>query len=568
MSIARPLIATSLLLILIAAGWMWWAIPSKVDMADYVPADSIVYLEFNSVTDLVNAIEQSDAWKATTSITGYSVGGSNKFLNFLTRAGIGPTDAVILSRAQVALVVVRWNTIEENSTLRVKPDVALVVETHTSSWRTTATLTSALQRLAALAYGESKCNQTNAGTIECAASQDRKIVGAIDGTVVIIGNSNDAVQKVLEVRKGARPSLRTDTELLRVRSSMAKVNSVGFGYISQANSAKLFSWAAPLLMGKDPGDAQLESVLASSANAILRGIAWTATPRAGRIEDRFQISCDPSVVAKLQPAFDPGAFDEQLFSLVPSSVQSLTIYRARQPSAAWTALNNAVASKVGALPAVLFGTILKSGLMSYGISQPAEVLETLEPPLLTFRPSDKTESSVLVARLKDKESFRKLMDEAFKATSGQILEGLDSEPSSEKEFTAVLNNQYVVVGKTDGVKECLSALHANTVISAQNKSPLKPSEFDNPAPIFSYADDELRLNTFLTTVLMLKQQSLTPNQEQSLREKLKPFAFAITETSLNENGIERKTESSFGQFSTLMSLLQSSTSRSTNDSKR
>jgi hypothetical protein len=321
-------------------------------------------------------------------------------------------------------------------------------------------------------------------------------------------------------------------------------------------------------MGKDPGDAQLESVLASSANAILRGIAWTATPAAGRIEDRFQISCDPSVVTKLQPAFDPGAFDEQLFNLVPSSIQSLTIYRARQPAAAWTALNNAVASKVGALPAVLFGTILKSGLMSYGISQPSEVLDTLEPPILTFRPSDKTESSVLVAKLKEKESFRKLMDQAFKSSSGQIIEGLNAEPSAEKEFTAILNDQYVIVGKTDGVKECLSALRSHSVLTAQHKSPLKPVEFDNAAPILSYADDELRLNTFLTTVLLLKQKSLTQSEEQNLREKLKPFAFALTETSLNETGIERKTESSFGQFSTLMSLLQSSTARSTNDSKR
>ena len=78
----------------------------------------------------------------------------------------------------------------------------------------------ALEKLAANAYGDPKCNQTSAGTIECAATQERKIVGAIDGTVVIVGNSSDAVQKVLDVRKGLRPSLRTDTELLRVRSSM------------------------------------------------------------------------------------------------------------------------------------------------------------------------------------------------------------------------------------------------------------------------------------------------------------------------------------------------------------
>ena len=251
MSIARPLIAASLLLVLIAAAWTWWAFPAKVDMADYVPADSIVYLEFNSVGDLIDAVEQSNAWQATTSITGYASTKSNKALTFLTKAGIGPTDAVILSRAQVALVVVRWNTIEEDSTLRIKPDIALVVETHTSSWRTKATVTNALQRLAALAYGESRCNPTSAGTIECASSQDRKIVGAIDGTVVVIGNSSEAVQKVLEVRKGLRPSLRTDTELLRVR--LAEENacsarsrstpwSTGFHWPREARTAGAATW--------------------------------------------------------------------------------------------------------------------------------------------------------------------------------------------------------------------------------------------------------------------------------------------------------------------------------------
>ena len=568
MSIARLLIAASLLLLLIAGAWIWWVVPAKVDMAAYAPADSILYLEFNSLTDLVDAVEQSDAWKATTSITGYTASKSNKALTLLTRAGIGPTDAVILSRAQVALVVVRWNTIEEDSTLRVKPDVALVVETHTSSWRTKSTVTNALQRLASLAYGDSKCNQTNAGTIECASSSDRKIIGAIDGTVVIIGNSNEAVQRCLDVRRGVRPSIKTDNELLRVRARMAKPNSVGFGYISQANSAKLFSWAAPLLMGKDPGDPQLENVLASSANAILRGVAWTATPVGGRIEDRFQLSCDPEVVAKLQPAFDPAGFDERLLNLVPSSVQSLTIYRARQPAAAWTSLNNAVASKVAALPAVLFGSILKSGLMSYGITQPSEVLSTLEPPVITFRPSDKTDNSVLVAKVKDKDAFRKLMDQSFRDGSGQIIDGLETDPGSQKEFTAVLSENYLVLGRTDSVKDCLAFIRAHRVMTADSNSQLIPAQLNEQAPILSYANDETRLNTFLTMVLLLKQQSLSPTQEQSLRDKVRPFAFAVTETTLNETGIERKTQSSFGQFSTLMSLLQSSTSHPTTDSKR
>ena len=121
----------------------------------------------------------------------------------------------------------------------------------------------------------------DADYIECSvAGGERKIVGAVDGTLVVVGNSDNAVRSCLEVRRGTRPSIHTDPELLKVRASLASEKTLGFGYISPANSAKLFSWAAPLLMGQAPGDQQLEQLLAVSAGKVLRGVAWTANSSA------------------------------------------------------------------------------------------------------------------------------------------------------------------------------------------------------------------------------------------------------------------------------------------------
>ena len=52
MKFLRPLLALAVLLILIVAVCLWWSTPSRVDMANYAPADSLVYVEFNNLEDV------------------------------------------------------------------------------------------------------------------------------------------------------------------------------------------------------------------------------------------------------------------------------------------------------------------------------------------------------------------------------------------------------------------------------------------------------------------------------------------------------------------------------------
>jgi hypothetical protein len=556
MKFLRPLLVLIVISILIGAALLWWSFPRAVDMADYAPANSIVYVEFNNLAAVAQAIQNNEVWQAAAPITHSKPTTQNRFMHAVARAGIGPLPGVLFARAQVALVVVDLTTSEENDTLKVRPEVAIIAETHTSRWRTRQAAVNVVKQLADLVYGGSMCSERSADAeyVECSiAGGERKIVGAVDGTLVVIGNSDNAVRSCLEVRRGVRPSIHTDTELVKVRSNVTSHNTLGFGYISPANSAKLFSWAAPLLLRQAPGNQQLEQLLAVSAGKVLRGVAWTANPSPQGIEDRFLFSLEPGVVSRLQPAFETAERDENFWKLVPEGFESLTIYRNKAPATAWNSLDKAVSYKLDAVPAVLFGSLLQSSLAVYGIENPKEVLPALSPPLLTLKPSQGAEGSILVARVSDEARLRQLLAEVFKGDKGVILEGLASNPDLQKEFTAVFADGYVLLGKTENMRAGLEALRHN---ATGDKKDFQQSAQESSAPIVTYANDEARVNNFISTLLMLQGRKLSNEEVAKLQGTLRRAGFASTETRLNAFGIERTTRSAFGQFSTFVGLLQ------------
>ena len=94
MKFLRPLVALALLTILIGAAWLWWSLPSRVDMASYAPADALVYVEFNNLAEVAQAIQRSEVWQAAAPITQSKPASSNRVMAIAARAGLGPLPAV------------------------------------------------------------------------------------------------------------------------------------------------------------------------------------------------------------------------------------------------------------------------------------------------------------------------------------------------------------------------------------------------------------------------------------------------------------------------------------------
>jgi hypothetical protein len=148
---------------------------------------------------------------------------------------------------------------------------------------------------------------------------------------------------------------------------------------------------------------------------------------------------------------------------------------------------------------------------------------------------------------------RALTEEVFKGDKGAILEGTRVEPRSAERVHRYLCRWYVLLGKTENMRAGLEALRRN---AAGDKKDFQQSAEQSSAPIVTYANDEARVNNFISTLLMLQVGSSRNEEVAKLQESLRRAGFASTETRLNAFGIERTTRSAFGQFSTFIGLLQ------------
>ncbi len=362
------------------------------------------------------------------------------------------------------------------------------------------------------------------------------------------------------MQRGQLPNLRTDSEFVRSRQSLKGDSSLAFGYIADHNAARLFSLVAPLLIGKAPGESKLEQLLADSAGKILRSIAWTSSVSSGRIEDRYLISLDPEVVKRLEPAFDTSKTADDFWKLVPDSFRSLTVYRSHNPQAAWSALDAAVAIKLDAVSSVIFASLLRSGLSGYGVDDPKQLMANLSPPLLTLRPT-LGEGSLLLAPVTKMDELKLVLSkEMLTEGKGQIIEGLQSEPNSEREFSALLLDSFVVIGKTDNIKVYMAQLRNNEVVTPERLQTVRLKDRGDSVGVITYTNERPGLTSFVRTLSQLNGRTLSEQELEEIQKRLQGVRLSSTESKLSQAGIERITQSAFGQFGSLISLAQADSS--------
>src|SRR5207245_7031219 len=123
-------------------------------LASCVPADSLMYLESNSLFDVARTLTNTDAWRNLAPYYGLkSDRWQNRWLTSIARTtGIGSAQTVIAARAQVAFVLLDLNLVSNGDALEVKSHQAMIVETHTSQIRMKAAIENLLGDLAQRTY--------------------------------------------------------------------------------------------------------------------------------------------------------------------------------------------------------------------------------------------------------------------------------------------------------------------------------------------------------------------------------------------------------------------------------
>jgi hypothetical protein len=168
------------------------------------------------------------------------------------------------------------------------------------------------------------------------------------------------------------------------------------------------------------------------------------------------------------------------------------------------------------------------------------------------------DESLFLGRVKDEEQLRKVLAPLVKEGRGQILNEPDDHPNRDKEFTALFTAGFLVLGKTENMLVYLDQLRNGETITP-DKTQL--SQFPGAA-VVTYTNERDSAASTSAVLARLSGQSVSQAELQRIEDRIAHISISSTDTRLNENGIDRRTQSAFGQFGNLLSLAVADSSTS------
>ena len=553
----RALIAL-LLLALAVFAWLWFTRPSRVDMTAYVPADAIVYAEADSLPEIFRALTSTEAWKELAPAAGAEAGRgwtSEWMSGFVSFTGLGPSDAVVLARSQVAVAVLGFQAAEESdTTLNFSPREAVVAETHTSEWRVRAAVEKLVGDFARRSFGAQSVERREVEGVAFLvwsepAGGRRRLVAAIEGSVAVVGNDVAAVRACHDVRRGARPSLAADEQLKEMRERVGGEGALAFGYAPRGSAAKVVEVLAPAFVGNISQETQVQSVLATVLpqliNQVIGAAGWSARAAGGGIEDRYFLSLPGEIPQRLQSPFAPAAAGVGgTAALLPPDAFQVTLYDFRSPEDAWRGLGAVLSSHVDISRATLITLGLEALLKPYGVERPREFLRACGGELATARLAPASEGKVLVAAVRDRAALREqvlahLGRGARVERSGDLELLISNDPENG---AAAFAGDYLLLGSEEEVRRSIGARQAGrTLREASALADLSRDFFDGPAFTRTLTDERESARAFLSN---FGGRGGAGRLEEALARR----GYSLSQTRLAEGGFEKRTRSAFGLF--------------------
>jgi hypothetical protein len=555
-----------IVLLLLAAAvlaWLWLTRPTKVDMAAYVPADSIVYFEADNLPALFDGVTSTDAWRELSRAAGVETNQaqSSWLTGLVSFTGIGPSDAVILSRAQVAVAVLGFEAAEESdTTLRFSPRAALVAETHTSEWRVRAAVEKLAGDFARRSFGAASVERKEVDGVQFVtwvsqADARRKIVTAVDESEALMGNDEATVRACLDVRRGTRPSLAANEQLKETRERLGGEDALAFGFAPQGSAAKMVEVFAPAFVGGVSSESKLQSLLATVlpqlTSQMLGSAGWSARAAGGGIEDRYFLALPGDMARRLQAPLAPApAREDGIAKVVPSETYQLTRYDLRSPEDAWRGLGAALSAQVDVSRATFITLALEALVKPYGVEHPREFLRACGTELATAKLDSESEGKLLITSVRDREALS--VEVRARLGHGARTERVgDAEllvSTGPDDGAAAFAGEYLLMGSEADVRRCLDARARGRTL--RDSAALKATEqsFSDQQPFARTLTDEREATSSLVSYFARRGGSSTTPNQSTLDEALSRRGYSVSETRLVEGGFEKRTRSAFGLF--------------------
>src|SRR5436190_2039140 len=209
---------------LIVAGFFILRRPPRVAMDRYVPANVLAFVEINSLADVVDGLTSTKAWREVAPVLGLSsqLRQVGLVTDLIGRTGLGPDEAVVAGRAQYAIAITgiesKAGETEEGAYIHLKPNFALIVETHAKPETASRLVSERASLIAQKLYGESVVEHTDdyrGSTLLVFQGPEaaRQLLVSTHGSVILVANQADAMKSCLDTIAGRAAGLAEDPTL-------------------------------------------------------------------------------------------------------------------------------------------------------------------------------------------------------------------------------------------------------------------------------------------------------------------------------------------------------------------
>ena len=558
-----------LFLFLVAFGWLFWNRPKKDDMAAYVPAEAIAFIEVNDLDAIAQGIAGTDAWKSLAGPLGAPASPlpHSGLIQLARWTGVGSAEAVLAARSQVALVVTQSQAKEENSTLTIKPAAALIIETHTQQRRMRPVLEKQVERIAQRFYGQPTFSRKLIADADLAqwSSPDnsRHLILAFVDTMAIVGNDESLVVQCVDVRRGRRESILNNPQLAQSRAQVSASDAQLFGFIPKAGVKPAVQAWALSRAGNSPDAAMGVQLISSTFGNMIDAFAWTSRFDNATAEDRCYVLLATGVAEKIRSSISPdGRFPDNNFQFVPPDAASVTSYQFHNADSFWRDLNTVMSSHSDVLGAITSRPLLRTLLEPYGILDADSFFPAAGPRLQIIRVDDSA-PAVLVAEAFDRVSLRRLAERRLGAKpKTESIGDAELMVSATDNWAVGFEGNYFLTGPADAVRRCLVAKTQSQSITSAESFRRAQAAVDSTLPIIclSFTRDRQTAISFVEIFSRQERSAFSANAEE-VQETSQTLPYAVSATLMEGDGLRWSSRSSFGLLGSLFTTFRPESSR-------
>jgi len=551
--------------VLVSGIWLYIQRVPRIDLAARVPASAIGYLEINDWPRLVDQLSACDAWANLAPV--YGIWDKWRYLGkagwFVRTTGLGTSETIVGSRAQVAMVLTSLEVRGEE----VRPRLALILETHSREGQLRGVIGRRLPQLARRAFGETAPEVSEyAGvpvTLFRGASDNRRILSAqIDGEW-IIANHPEAMEACLDARLGRVATLADNFYLQNARAIVAN-KALLFGFVSGDGATRLIQFGAHVIGGRLFGDSPLTEALQSltaefSAQAS-NGLAYGMTFEEGQAVDRYVWLCHPKMVDQLRSAIRVKESELRLPKVVPASVREMTIIGVEEPSQAFEAVETIISSRLGAAQSFIFRRFMLGGReVLFGLRENETASSAFGDELASVGFGSSSEERLWMIAVKDRARLEQLamrvLSQDRAKISREVHAGVEVLISSEERCgAAAFFSDFLALGARAPLLRLIETRKDAVAIadSPQFISARKPAR---AAPIRSFSSVRDESAAMMETLARELPRGGARGEPEAALGRL---PFSSSAISLGERGILMEAYSPFGSLPFIISLFSES----------